>query len=198
MKNEFISLLESTGRKGVDAVIHYLDKSGFFEAPASVSRHLNYDGGLVEHSLNVCRVALKLRAAMIALKPSLDGRLKESSVIVASLLHDVCKANIYRKNTKYRKDANGRWEAYDGYDTDYSRFPVGHGEKSVIMLLRLGMELTNDEIVAIRWHMSAWNLAFQSYEDKCNIGAAVEGYPLLALLQAADGLAANMLEGSEK
>ncbi|WP_288146066.1 HD domain-containing protein [Xylanibacter caecicola] len=196
MKDEFISLLKSTGRTGIDAVIDYLCKAGFFEAPASVQRHLSHDGGLLEHSLNVCRVALKLREAMISLKPDVESRLPENSVIIASLLHDVCKTNIYRKNTKYRKNEHGRWEPYEGYDVDYSRFPVGHGEKSVIMLLRLGMELTNDEVVAIRWHMSAWNLAFQSYEDKCNISAAVEGYPLLALIQAADGLAANMIENN--
>jgi len=194
MKNEFISLLKSTGREGVDAVIDYLGKSGFFEAPASVQRHLSHDGGLLEHSLNVCRVALKLREMMTALKPDVTPRLPEHSVIIASLLHDVCKSNIYRKITKYRKNEQGRWETYEGYDTDYSRFPVGHGEKSVIMLLRLGLKLTNDEIVAIRWHMSAWSLAFQSYEDKCNISAAAENYPLLAIIQAADGLAANMIE----
>ncbi|WP_253951907.1 HD domain-containing protein [Xylanibacter caecicola] len=194
MKDEFVSLLRSTGRTGVDAVIGYLEKSGFFDAPASVQRHLSRNGGLLEHSLNVCRVALKLREAMTVLKPGVEGRLPEDSVIIASLLHDVCKSNIYHKTTKYRKNVQGRWEPYEGYEVDYSRFPVGHGEKSVIMLLRLGLELTNDEIVAIRWHMSAWNLAFQSYEDKCNISAAAEGYPLLALIQAADGLAANMLE----
>lgn len=197
MKDEFISLLRSTGRTGVDEVVGYLEKSGFFTAPASVQRHLSCDGGLLEHSLNVCRVALKLREVMIGLKPETAPRLSEHSVIIASLLHDVCKSNIYRKNIKYRKNEQGRWEPYDGYDVDYSRFPVGHGEKSVIMLLRLGMELTNDEIVAMRWHMSAWNLAFQSYEDKCNISAAVEGYPLLAVIQAADGLAANMLESGD-
>lgn len=194
MKNEFVSLLKSTGRNGVDSVVGYLEKSGFFEAPASVQRHLSHDGGLLEHSLNVCHVALRLRETMISLKPDVAPGLPEHSVIIASLLHDVCKSNIYRKVDKFRKNGQGRWEQYEGYDTDYSRFPVGHGEKSVIMLLRLGLELTNDEIVAIRWHMSAWTLAFQSYEDKCNIGAASENYPLLALIQAADSLAANMIE----
>ena len=31
--------------------------------------------------------------------------------------------------------------------------PLGHGEKSVILLLRLGIELTDDEVYAIRYHM---------------------------------------------
>lgn len=193
MKNEFISLLRQTGRQGIDSVITYLDKVGFFDAPASVSRHLSYEGGLVEHSLNVRRMAVMLREQMIGMKPEMAEHLAEDSVTIAALLHDVCKANIYKKAKKWRKDEQNRWEQYDTYEADYSRFPVGHGEKSVIMLLRLGLELTNDEVIAIRWHMGAWNLPFQSYEDKCNISEASD-HPLTAVLQAADALAAHILE----
>ena len=192
-REEFVSLLKSTGRKGVDSVVGYLEKSGFFTAPASVSRHLSHDGGLLEHSLNVCRTAMALRGQMLQMRPGLEARLPEESVVLAALLHDVCKANIYKKITKYRKDANNRWESYDGYDVDYTRFPLGHGEKSVVMLLRLGLELTNDEVLAIRWHMGAWDLSFQSFESKSNISAASD-VPLVAILQAADALAAHLLE----
>lgn len=193
MKQQFISLLKATGRKGVDNVIDYLDKGGFFEAPASVNRHLCHDGGLAEHSLNVYRMAMMLREQTVSMCPEVAATLKEDSVAIAALLHDVCKANIYRKAQKWRKDAQNRWEQYDTYEADYSRFPAGHGEKSVIMLLRLGLDLSNDEILAIRWHMGAWNLPFQSYEDKCNISEANE-HPLTAILQSADLLASHILE----
>lgn len=193
MKEQFISLLQATGRQGIDKVTEYLDKVGFFEAPASVNRHLSYEGGLAEHSLNVQRMAMMLREQMIAMRPETAGQLAEDSITIAALLHDVCKANIYKKAKKWRKDEQNRWEQYDTYEADYSRFPLGHGEKSVIMLLRLGLELTNDEIMAIRWHMGAWNLPFQSYEDKCNISEASD-HPLTAIIQAADGLATHILE----
>lgn len=192
-KDEYISLLRQTGREGIDSVVDYLDKAGFFRAPASVNRHLSRDGGLLEHSMNVYRMAMMLREQMVAMKPETEQRLPVESVTITALLHDVCKANIYRKVTKYRKDANNRWESYDGYDTDYGRFPLGHGEKSVVMLLRLGLELTNDEVLAIRWHMGAWDLPFQSYEAKSNISAASD-VPLVAIIQAADALAAHVLE----
>lgn len=193
MKERFMELLRSTGRPGIDSVIEYLERVGFFEAPASVNRHLSYDGGLVEHSLNVYRMAVMLRVQMIEMRPDTAEALKEDSVVIASLLHDVCKANIYKKVKKWRKDEQNRWEQYDAYEVDYSRFPVGHGEKSVIMLLRLGLELTNDEVLAIRWHMGAWNLPMHSYEDKCNISDASDR-PLTAVLQAADALATHVLE----
>ena len=40
-------------REGLDKLIDWLEKSDFFEAPASTKYHGNYAGGLLEHSLNV-------------------------------------------------------------------------------------------------------------------------------------------------
>ena len=194
MKEQFIKLLQATKRTGIESVVSYLEQAGFFLAPASVSRHLSHEGGLLEHSLNVWKMAQMLRMQTIGMRPELEKQLPEDSVTIAALLHDVCKANIYKTVQKWRKDENNRWESYDAYDTDYSRFPVGHGEKSVIMLLRLGLQLTNDEIIAIRWHMGAWNLPMQSYEDKQNISVAYDGCPLAAIIQAADALATHILE----
>lgn len=72
---------------------------------------------------------------------------------------------------------------------------MGHGEKSVIMLLALGLKLTKDEMLAIRWHMTAWELAFQSPEQRSNLQKAREIAPLCAIIQAADGLSSSLLEG---
>ena len=193
-KERFIELLRSTGRQGIEDVINYLEKSGFFTAPASTKHHLSFVGGLMEHSMNVYDVAMALRGPIVAMKPEMEERLQEKSIIIAALLHDTCKANIYKKAKKWNKNDQGQWEQYDTYETDYSRMPVGHGEKSVIMLLSLGLKLTLDETVAIRWHMGAWDLAFQSYEVKSNINEAGNRYPLLSLIQSADNMATHILE----
>ncbi len=195
LKEKYIEMLRSTGKQGVEEVISYLEKVGFFAAPASIGHHLNYDGGLVEHSINVCNMALALRKNVVEMNPEMEAKLPEKSIILVALLHDVCKANIYKKAQKWRKDGQGRWEQYDTYETDYSRMPVGHGEKSVIMLLSLGLKMSVDEIVAIRWHMGAWDLPFQSYEVKSNINEAADRYPLLSLIQSADNLSTHLLEG---
>ena len=101
---------------------------------------------------------------------------------------------IYKQCIKRQKNDNGSWVDTLGYDTDYSIFPLGHGEKSVIVLLRSGMELTDDEIIANRWHMNAWDLPFQSYEAKSNLNVAREHSPLLTLIQTADGLSSALIE----
>jgi len=193
-KARFILALQSTRRKGIENVIEKLEELGFFSAPASTVFHLNVEGGLLQHSLNVYDEALMLREQQIRLRPAVAERIPADSVIIAALLHDVCKAEIYKKAIKSRKNAEGYWEKYEGYEVDTSAFPCGHGEKSVIQLLRWGLEMTDDEILAIRWHMGPWDLAFQSAEQKGSQNAAKTGTPLLSILCHADGLAAAILE----
>ena len=189
----FIELLKSTNRPGLDAVIDGLGKLGFFNAPASSKHHLAEAGGLVRHSLNVCEQALLIRKAQISLRPDIAEKVPEESVILVSLLHDICKADIYKQVEKFRKDKDNRWEKYLAYETDYTHCPLGHGEKSVIRLLRMGLELNNDEIAAIRWHMAGWDLV-DSFEAKGNFNAACDKYPLLPIIIAADELATRILE----
>lgn len=192
-----ISLLKSTKRKGIENVITSLESMGFFEAPASSVNHLNEKGGLVQHSMNVYNLAKRFKAQILEEKPNLAESMPDDSIIIASLLHDVCKSQVYKPMTKKRKNALGFWEEYNGYDADYSDFPMGHGEKSVIMLLKLGMELTDSEMYAIRWHMSAWDLSFQSSEMKVSINAAKKNSPLVTLIQLADVAAAGIIEEFE-
>ena len=194
LKQQFIEKLLSTGREGMENVIKHLERLGFFTAPASTKFHLNVKGGLMQHSWNVCNTALMLREQMIQMKSELADKLPVESVIIASLLHDVCKSNIYKEALLNRKNDQGYWEKVPGYEGDYTSIPLGHGEKSVIMLLTLGLRLTKDEMLAIRWHMTAWELAFQSSEQKANLQKAREIAPLCAIVQAADGLASALLE----
>lgn len=64
VKAEFIDMLRSTGREGVDYVIEEIERLGFFEAPASANHHLNVEGGLTQHSLNVAKAALSVWEAL--------------------------------------------------------------------------------------------------------------------------------------
>ena len=193
-KERFIELLKSTQREGIDYVLDDLEDWGFYTAPASSNHHYNYDGGLLEHSLNVYDMAIRIREQIISLRPDLEKELPVDSVIIASLLHDVCKTDIYFKRTRKRKNEAGAWEAYECYEVDYSNLPIGHGEKSVILLLRSGLDINEDEMLAIRWHMAPWDLPFQSLELCKSVDKARHDPPLCTLVQCADGLAANILE----
>lgn len=193
-QQEFEALLRSTGREGIEYVIEDLEKDGFFEAPASSDHHLNIQGGLCQHSLNVCKAGLMIWEGLKTLDPSGVNNVKRESVIIATLLHDVCKTNIYKRTVKKRKNKLGQWEDSEGYRVSYKDFPMGHGEKSVIMLLCSGLELHDDEMLAIRWHMGAWGINMNSYEDQRNYDTARQKYPLCSIIQSADSLAAAIME----
>lgn len=195
-KKEFIDMLRSTGREGIENVIEDLESMGFFEAPASAGHHLNVEGGLVIHSLNTAKAALGIYESMRQLDPSLAGDVSRDGIIIASLLHDVCKTDIYHRSVKKRKNALGQWEDSEGYKVSYKSFPMGHGEKSVVLLLCSGLDLKDDEMLAIRWHMGGWGVNMNSYEDVRNYDAARTLYPLVSIVNAGDSLAASILERS--
>lgn len=195
-KEEFIELLRSTNREGVEDLLEGLENMGFFTAPASANHHLNTEGGLVRHSLNTCKAALMVWEGMTAIEPSLSKEVERDSVIIASLLHDVCKSDIYSRTVKKKKTAIGTWEDNEGYKVSYKNFPMGHGEKSVILLLCNGIALSDDEMLAIRWHMGAWGINMNSYEDQRCFDTSQKLYPLVTIIQVADKLAANIMERS--
>lgn len=195
MKNRFSAILSSTNRHGVDNVLAKLEELGFFTAPASSRFHLSCKGGLAEHSMNVYNAALMLREQVIKVKPELEAQLPFDSIAICTLLHDVCKTDIYKEGILSRKNEDGYWEKYVGFSVDYNMgLPLGHGEKSLIMLLSWGLELTPEEMLAIRWHMGPWDLPMQSAEHKECFNAAKAKSPLVSLVQSADGIATGLLE----
>ena len=193
-KEEFIQLLRSTEREGVEGMLEDLESWGFFEAPASAGHHLNVAGGLAKHSINVCKAALTVWEGMKVLEPYLENEVSRDSVIVASLLHDICKADIYKRSVKKRKNSIGGWEDCEGYKITYKNFPMGHGEKSVILALCSGLELSDDEMLAIRWHMGGFGINMNSNEDQRCYDTAKKLYPLVTIVQVGDGLAASIME----
>ncbi|MBR3287245.1 MAG: HD family phosphohydrolase [Bacteroidales bacterium] len=194
-RTRFEETLLKTERKGIDNVLSQLDQCGFYNAPASTRFHLACKGGLLQHSLNVYDAAIMLREPVIQREPHLEPLLPLDSIAITTLLHDTCKSDIYQEAILSRKNADGFWEKYPGYTVDYTAgLPLGHGEKSVVMLLSWGLELKPEEMMAIRWHMTAWNLPFQSPEHKESLNAAKKLSPLVSLVQLADGVASGLLE----
>lgn len=184
--------LRSVNRNGMEKIIEFLRGTDFYTAPATNSNNSNYMGGLAEHSILVYALCIKLRDLLIEIKPETISEIPEESVIVSALLHDVCKICLYKPVEKWKKDSSTgveQWTSYQGYEINDS-FPIGHGEKSVIMLLNLGLTLTPTEMLAIRYHMGGWNTS----DTKWSYAKATEICPLITLLQMADQMSALMLE----
>ncbi len=182
-KEEFLALFdEHVHREGSAQLLEWLQTTDFFTAPASTRFHGACAQGLVMHSLNVYRV---LRGKFCREGDDLE------SVVICSLLHDVCKANYYTVSTRNVKNKEtGRWEEVPFYSIA-DALPYGHGEKSVWMIERY-MRLTEEEAVAIRWHMGGFDDAARG---GCKaISEAYDAYPLAVKLHMADLAATYLLE----
>lgn len=68
IQTQIENLLLETNRPGIEGLLHYMDKSGFYDSPCSSHYHLAQPGGLAEHSLNVCKTALSLCGTLHAKK----------------------------------------------------------------------------------------------------------------------------------
>lgn len=175
MKEKFIELLKSTKREGIDDLTNFLEKTDFFEAPASTRFHGDYKGGLVEHSMKVYEIFKeKVKNASTEINAS------EDTIIITALLHDICKANFYKVDYRNAKNELGVWEKVPYYTID-DQIPYGHGEKSVMMISEY-IKLTPEEKYAIRWHMGFT----EPKEVYSTIGNAYKKYPIALLLFEAD------------
>ena len=188
-KEEFIKIYtENITREGADKLLEYLlsAQSDFFIAPASTRFHGSYEGGLLEHSINVYN-CLKDYLARPKVKEEYKLEYSDESIAIVSLLHDLCKVNCYKAGTRNVKDSSGVWQQVPTYEYA-DEMPYGHGEKSVYIISGF-MKLTREEAFAIRYHMG-----FSGSEPQNNVGAAFEKYPLAFALSTADMEATYFLE----
>ena len=192
-REEFIAVYqENIQRRGADRLLEWLDSdaSDFFTAPSSTRFHGAYEGGLVEHSLNVYE-CLKDYLNRPRTKELYGMDYTPETIAVTALLHDSCKVGCYAVDYRNAQNEQGGWEKVPYY-TVRDTLPYGHGEKSVYMIQSF-MRLTRDEAFAIRYHMG-----FSGNEDKNSVGRALEMFPLALAVNVADMEATYYLEGSVK
>ncbi len=187
-KEEYIRIYkENITREGSEALLDYLENhSDFFTAPASTRFHMSFEGGLVEHSLNVYH-CLKDYLERERVREVYGLTVSEETAAVVALLHDICKTNCYKKSFRNVKDENGKWQRVPSYEYADS-MPYGHGEKSVYMIGGF-MNLSREEAFAIRYHMG-----FAGNEDARNVSDSFRLFPLAFALSTADMEATYFLE----
>lgn len=165
--------------------LDWLHTNGFFTAPASTEHHGNYEGGLFDHSF---AVAVQLQHLTD------DNKLiwaNERSPVIVGLFHDICKMDQYRHPAKEvhigeKFSAEGlnldKWEHRD------DMLLRGHGDKS-IMILSSHIQLTEEEVMCIRYHMGAFtDKAEWNYYTR-----AVRAFPNVLWTHHADMIAAHVM-----
>lgn len=186
-KKRFLELCRAEiKRDGLENLLAWLEKTDFFTAPASAKYHGCYEGGLCEHHLNVYDAARKLEAAYP------NAKVDHESVAITALFHDFCKIDFYKLGFRNVKE-DGKWVQKEVWEID-DELPLGHGEKSCLLVQRY-MKLTNDELLAIRWHMGGFDTAVKGGDYGC--ANAQSKTQLCSFLQIADLTAAQLIENKD-
>lgn len=131
-------LLLSTDREGMPALVEYMEKKGFFTSPASTKFHGNYQGGLLDHSINVYNTYRRW-----CKKFNLD--VPSDSQIIIAFLHDLCKAGLYLGN-----------KAPYGFNTFSNAAKNGEHGKNSVKRAEEFIKLTELEKQAIIFHMGIY------------------------------------------
>lgn len=175
--------LKKTKREGIDELLSYMDKIGFFKAPCSTRYHLAEEGGLAEHSVNVLNAAEKLSVALYGAK-NITEEIR-SSIVIVSLLHDLGKCGDYGKPMYVDKVLKSGKKGVQPYDTNKDLTSVPHAIRS-IKLATLFIDLTEDEEWAILTHDGLYD--FMKYQ--------IPGHetPLSLILHWADMWSSHVVE----
>lgn len=178
-REDFIKIAkDNITRDGLESLLKYLDRSDFYIAPASTRYHDSCEGGLVHHSI---KVYYKLKDLVKISKKTYT----DETLAIVALFHDLCKVNFYKVEMRNSKNEQGQWVKVPYFTVD-DKFPFGHGEKSV-MLLSENIQLSYDEILAVRWHMGG----FEPKENYMSLSSAYEQCELAMLLHCADLLSSH-------
>ena len=167
------------------SIKNYIETSDFTTAPASTKYHGNYAGGLLEHSVNVMYTLYKF---------TYDNHLtwgRPESPIIVGLFHDICKTDAYKPKKSGELQGDNKTVAieYDGYEHNNETLLKGHGDKSVMMLASL-IQLTEEEVACIRYHMGA----FTDKEEWNDYTRAIHKYPNVLWTHHADCYATHVME----
>lgn len=191
-KEYVLDLLRLVKRRNMDALIDWLvNKTDYFTAPASTKYHGSHKGGLVEHSIDVYRCFQELQQT-----PKFkECNFPDESVILMTLLHDVCKTNFYFEDKKnWKNPETDKWEVVPFYSIEDSH-PYGHGECSV-MLIEEYIKLNIQEKYAIRWHMGGFDKLVRGGDN--TVSEVFKKSPVCLCLHMADMMATYLIGSREE
>lgn len=166
------------------AMINWLRSTDFYRAPASTKYHEAHESGLLCHTLKAYNKMVEL------IKIPSFSNIDIGSATLVILAHDWCKIGRYESYLKnVKNDTTGVWEQVPSYKHIEGCLGLGHGPQSLIMLSQFCTnkytKLTFDEMAAIRWHMSTYDVTSYDLNDMSECCVKI---PLVLLTQFADHL----------
>lgn len=157
----------------------WLIQNGFFTQAASTKYHGAYEGGLFDHSYEVTQVLLDMTQRL-----NLQWKRPESPYIIG-MFHDLCKIDNYITVTDEPGEIMMGTDNVKGREIHFEYNPncilTGHADKS-IMLLSQFVNLTEEELLCIRFHMGA----YEGQDQWDNYDKAIRKYETVLFTHTAD------------
>lgn len=179
VRQEIKQTLLSVKREGMPELVAFLDKTDYYTAPASTKYHLSNKHGLMEHHYN-------LYNAMLEIRKLFNLTISDATLIIISLLHDVCKVGLYKK-------------VGDIYEYDKEVIKRGHA-KLTLERIKMFIKLTEEEEMVIKFHMGTFGVKgcylINEYSVE-EMHKAIAKYPLVQIFASVD-MGCGQLEKNPK
>ncbi len=181
VKTKYKELLNKTSERK-EEVLKFAEflaaKTNWLTAPASTRYHLNKEGGLLEHSVNVTEQLLKI-------KMCLSPEIPDESCIITGLFHDIGKVGLPGK--PYYIPNDNKWEIDKGilYKINPEVIAMGIAARSIFIAAQ-HLRLKEDEAQAIAYHDGLFVPEGESIKHKEK--------PLTLLLHWADYWTSQVIE----
>jgi hypothetical protein len=182
LKHSYDGLLDliTERTEDVERFLHFLEtQTNWLTAPASISYHMNVEGGLIKHSLLTTRTLLRIR-------DTLQPGFNDETCAIVGLFHDVGKVGAPGQPFYVpTKDDEGKLT----WRVNKDLVAMGQGVRSLYLCAGV-LPLTDEEAQAICYHDGQYvaeNLAIKNKER-----------PLTLLLHFADMWSSHVVEVSEE
>lgn len=185
MEERYKELLLSTEIVNMSELLNMMTVNGFFKSPCSTKHHLCVEGGLLEHSLNVYEMLVKLNEAI-------GAKLDRNDMIICALLHDLGKMGDYGKPNYVENVLKTGTSKAQPYKTNPDLIQEEHEIRSVIIASRY-IDITEEQASAILHHNGLFGKLDSSYGNH-----NYDSSPLCFLLHTADMYVSRFIETKGK
>ncbi len=165
--NEFLNLIENTftGQRKVaitELIEHFQDR--MMLAPASSKEHYHgaHPGGYMEHVLNVYNIAMDLSQIWKKYSTLIDYTSEEITLV--ALFHDLGKMGDLTEEFYFTQDNEWRRQNMgEIYKINDKVVNMNGADRSLYILQHFGVQLTQNEWIAIKIHEGMYDEANVSY-----------------------------------
>ena len=178
-------------KDSIKSMINHMEET-YVMAPASGRKwyHNAFAGGYVDHVNRVVQYAIEQHRLYEKMGGTTDYT--EEELVFAALFHDLGKlgdgdsANYLPQTDKWRQDKLSEMYQYNP-DLDFMLIP----DRSIFILQKFGIQMTQKEFLAIRLHDGVFDKANEAYFFS-NVESSRQKTSIISVLHTADFLASKV------